>query len=96
MVRAGAERIAMNMPIQGTAADIIKIAMVRVWKALDEMNFKAKLILQVHDELIVEAPEEEADIVKAILKREMENAVKMNVSMQADVGTGKTWYTAKD
>ena len=96
MVRAGAERIAMNMPIQGTAADIIKIAMVRVWKALDEMNFKAKLILQVHDELIVEAPEEEADIVKAILKREMENAVKMNVSMQADVGMGKTWYTAKD
>lgn len=96
MVRASAERMAMNMPIQGTAADIIKIAMVRVWQALDSMNFKSKLILQVHDELIVEAPEDEADIVRSILKREMENAVKMKVLMQADVGTGKTWYDAKD
>lgn len=95
-LRAAGERMAMNMPIQGTAADIIKIAMVRVWQTLEKMNFKAKLILQVHDELIVEAPEEEADIVKSILKREMENAVEMKVCMLADVGKGKTWYDAKD
>lgn len=95
-LRAAGERMAMNMPIQGTAADIIKIAMVRVWQTLEQMNFKAKLIMQVHDELIVEAPEEEADIVKSLLKREMENAVAMKVSMLADVGKGKTWYEAKD
>ena len=88
--------MAMNMAIQGTAADIIKIAMVRVWNTLEKNNYRAKLILQVHDELIVEAPEEEADIVKSLLKREMENAVKMKIAMQADVGKGKTWYDAKD
>ncbi len=95
-IRASAERMAMNMPIQGTAADIIKIAMIRVFDALEKMNFKAKLILQVHDELIVEAPESEAEIVASILKREMENAVQMRVNMLADVGTGKTWYEAKN
>ena len=95
-IRAGAERMAMNMPIQGTAADIIKIAMIKVWETLEKMKFKAKLILQVHDELIVEAPEEEADTVAAILKREMENAVNMRVKLTADVGCGKTWYEAKD
>jgi DNA polymerase I len=95
-LRAAGERMAMNMPIQGTAADIIKIAMVRVWSALEKMNFKSKLILQVHDELIIEAPKDEAEIVKSILKREMENAVKMKVAMQADVGMGKTWYDAKE
>ena len=95
MVRAAGERMAMNMPIQGTAADIIKIAMVKVFDTLEKQNFKAKLILQVHDELIIEAPEEEKDKVMVILKREMENAVKMKVTMQADVGIGKTWYEAK-
>ena len=95
-IRAGAERMAMNMPIQGTAADIIKIAMIKVSEALEKMNFKAKLILQVHDELIVEAPEEEAETVSAILKREMENAVSMRVNLTADVGCGKTWYEAKN
>jgi DNA polymerase-1 len=95
MVRAAGERMAMNMPIQGTAADIIKIAMIRVYDALEKLGLKAKLILQVHDELIVEAPAEEADTVASLLKREMENAVKMRVAMLADVGTGKTWYDAK-
>lgn len=95
-VRAAGERMAMNMPIQGTAADIIKIAMVRVWKALDEMKLDARLILQVHDELIVEAPESQADVVASLLKREMENAVKMKVQLQVDVGIGKTWYDTKD
>lgn len=95
-IRAGAERMAMNMPVQGTAADIIKIAMIKVRDALEKMNFKARLILQVHDELIVEAPDEEAETVAAILKREMENAVNMRVRLTADVGCGKTWYEAKD
>ena len=95
MMRAFGERVALNMPIQGTAADIIKIAMIRVWNKLNEQCFKAKLIMQVHDELIVEAPEEEARAVAQIVKHEMENAVKMRVSMLADVGTGKTWYDSK-
>ena len=95
MMRAFGERVALNMPIQGTAADIIKIAMIRVWTCLKEQCLRAKLIMQVHDELIVEAPEEEAQIVAGIVKREMENAVKMRVDMQADVGIGKTWYESK-
>lgn len=95
MMRAFGERVALNMPIQGTAADIIKIAMIRVWESLKNQCLKAKLIMQVHDELIVEAPEEEAKIVAGIVKREMENAVKMRVAMQADVGIGKTWYESK-
>ncbi len=95
MMRAFGERVALNMPIQGTAADIIKIAMIRVWNCLKEQCLNAKLIMQVHDELIVEAPESEAKIVAGIVKREMENAVKMRVFMQADVGIGKTWFESK-
>ncbi len=95
MMRAFGERVALNMPIQGTAADIIKIAMIRVWECLKNQCLKARLIMQVHDELIVEAPENEAQIVAGIVKREMENAVKMRVNMQADVGIGKTWYESK-
>ena len=95
MMRAFGERVALNMPIQGTAADIIKIAMIRVWETLREQCLKARLIMQVHDELIVEAPESEAKIVAGIVKKEMENAVKMRVAMQADVGIGKTWYESK-
>ena len=95
MMRAFGERVALNMPIQGTAADIIKIAMIRVWQKLNEQHLRARLIMQVHDELIVEAPEEEANAVAQIVKQEMENAVKMRVAMQADVGIGKTWFDAK-
>ena len=95
MMRAFGERVALNMPIQGTAADIIKIAMIRVWECLKEQCLNARLIMQVHDELIVEAPESEAKAVAGIVKREMENAVKMRVNMQADVGIGKTWYESK-
>lgn len=95
MMRAFGERVALNMPIQGTAADIIKIAMIRVWQCLKEQCLKARLIMQVHDELIVEAPESEAKAVAGIVKREMENAVRMRVNMQADVGIGKTWYESK-
>lgn len=86
------ERVAKNTPIQGTAADIIKIAMIRVYNRLRESKLDAKLILQVHDELIVEAKEDCADKVAALLKEEMENAVKLTVPMTVDVNIGKTWY----
>ena len=95
MLRAFGERVARNMPIQGTAADIIKIAMVRVYNRLKDENLDAKLILQVHDELIVEAPENEIEKAAAILSEEMENACQMKVRLRADVNTGKTWYDAK-
>lgn len=95
MLRAFGERVARNMPIQGTAADIIKIAMVRVYNRLKAENMEAKLILQVHDELIVEAPECEIDKAAIILSEEMENACQMKVRLRADVNTGKTWYDAK-
>lgn len=94
MLRAFGERVARNMPIQGTAADIIKIAMVKVDKRLTEENMKSRLILQVHDELIVEAPEEEAQRALAIVKEEMENACKMKVALIADGKIAKTWYDA--
>lgn len=95
VTRSFGERVARNMPIQGTAADIIKIAMIRVYERLEREGLKAKLILQVHDELIVEAPAEEGEKVKAILKEEMENAVDLSVPLVADAAIGKTWYDAK-
>lgn len=95
MTRAFGERVARNMPIQGTAADIIKIAMVHVYNRLKAENMQARLILQVHDELIVEAPEHEAEKAAKILQEEMENAVQMAVKFTADVHVGKTWYDAK-
>lgn len=95
MLRAFGERVARNMPIQGTAADIIKIAMVRVYNRLKDENMEAKLILQVHDELIVEAPEAEIEKAAKILSEEMENACQMKVRLRADVNVGRTWYDAK-
>ena len=82
------------MPIQGTAADIIKLAMVKVENRLAAEKLDAKLIMQVHDELIVEANENCAERVAEILKFEMENAAKLSVPMEVDVGTGKTWLIA--
>lgn len=89
------KRVAMNTPIQGTAADIIKIAMIRVYRRLKKEQLDARLILQVHDELIVEAPQHEVEQVKALLQEEMQAAAKLKVLLKADVGTGKTWYDAK-
>lgn len=94
-IRAFGERVARNMPIQGTAADIIKIAMIKVFNRLKKENMKSRLILQVHDELIVEAPEDEAQKAAQILNEEMENAVNISVPLTADAATGKTWYDAK-
>ncbi len=93
-LRAFGERVARNMPIQGTAADIIKIAMIRVAHRLERENMRSRLILQVHDELIVEAPEEEADKALEIVTYEMENACKMKVRLIADGKKAKTWYDA--
>ncbi len=93
--RAFGERVAMNMPIQGSAADIIKIAMINVHKALKERNLKSRLILQVHDELLIEADENEVAQVKEILKNEMENAASLKVPMDVDVHIGKSWFEAK-
>ena len=91
-LQAFGERVAKNTPIQGTAADIIKIAMIKVYNRLKESGLDARLILQVHDELIVEAREDCAEKVAALLKEEMENAVKLTVPMTVDVNIGKTWY----
>ena len=93
--RAFGERVAMNMPIQGSAADIIKIAMINVHKRLKESNMKSRLILQVHDELLIEAANDEVDEVKKMLKYEMENAVSLNVPMDVDVHSGMSWFEAK-
>lgn len=95
MQRSFGERVAMNSPIQGTAADIIKIAMIRVEQALKEQNLESRLLLQVHDELLIEAKEDEVDAVKAILEREMKGAANLAVPLEIDMHTGKNWYEAK-
>lgn len=95
MMRAFGERVARNMPIQGTAADIIKIAMIRVFNRLKSEYPEAKLIMQVHDELMAEAPEKDAVAVAGIIKEEMENAVKLSVKLSADTEMGESWYDAK-
>lgn len=94
-VRSFGERAAMNMPLQGTAADLIKIAMLAVYSRLKEEKLKAKLILQVHDELIIDSPKDEVERVKLILKEEMEKAVDLIIPLVAEVGEGKDWFEAK-
>ena len=95
-LRAFGERVARNMPIQGAAADIIKIAMIRVSSRLAREGLQGKLILQVHDELIVECPPEEREQVERILQEEMEGAVRLSVPMVAEAGSGRTWFEAKE
>ncbi len=95
MLRAFGERVARNMPIQGTAADIIKIAMVKVNERIKKEGLRARLILQVHDELIVESPKDESMGVAMLLQEEMENAVQLAVPLTAEAAVGKTWYDAK-
>lgn len=94
-LRMFGERVAMNAPIQGSAADIIKIAMVNVDRRLAESGLSARLVLQVHDELIVESPESEKDAAAAILKEEMEKAYKLSVPLIVDMNSGKSWYDTK-
>ena len=94
-LRSFGERTAMNTPIQGSAADIIKIAMIKVYQSLKKGNFKSKLILQVHDELLIEAHEDELDEIKVLLKDTMENAIEMLVPLNVDMNVGKNWYETK-
>jgi len=94
-LRSFGERVALNTPIQGTAADIIKLAMIRVDRALKRQNLQARLILQVHDELIVEAPLKEASLVASILEKEMQQVAELNVPLLVEAKQGGSWYEAK-
>ncbi len=95
MTRKFGERASMNMPLQGTASDIIKLAMVAVDKEMKARNLKSKLILQIHDELIVDTDKDELNIVVTLLKQTMENVVKLNVPLEVDVNMGKDWFDCK-
>lgn len=95
MVRQFGARAAMNTPIQGTAADIMKIAMIKVYNELERRNLKSKIVLQVHDEMMIEAIEEEKEEVKKIIKESMENAVKLNVPLIAEISEANNWYDCK-
>ena len=94
-IRSFGERMAMNTPIQGSAADIIKVAMVKVYEELKNRKLKSKLILQVHDELIIEAHKDEVEEVKKLLKDLMESAVDLSVPLKVDMMTGESWYDTK-
>lgn len=95
MQRSFGERVAMNSPIQGTAADIMKIAMIRVWERLHREKLQSRLILQVHDELLIETLKEEVEQVRQILTEEMQNAAELAVTLEIDLHTGENWYEAK-
>ena len=94
MVKSGAERNAVNAPIQGSAADIIKIAMINIHKKLTAENWKSKMLLQVHDELVFDVHNSEIDAIKPMIKHEMENAFKMDVPLEVEMGVGKNWFEA--
>jgi DNA polymerase-1 len=94
-VRSRAEREAINMPIQGTASDIVKIAMIKVSNALKKEKLQTKMIMQIHDELLFEAPESEIDQVKELIKREMESAAELEVPLIVEVGVGDNWMNTK-
>ena len=94
--RSFGERVALNMPIQGTAADVMKLAMIRVYDRLWRENLQAKLIMQVHDELIVECPASEREQVERLLTEEMEQAAQLSVPLIAEAHSGKNWLAAKE
>ena len=94
MVRGGAERNAVNAPIQGSAADIIKIAMINIHEKLISENWKSKMLLQVHDELVFDVHNDELEKIKPMIKHEMEHAFKLEVPLDVDLGAGKDWLEA--
>jgi DNA polymerase-1 len=94
MQRSFGERVAMNAPIQGTAADIIKLAMIQVYRELKEKNLKSRLILQVHDELLVEAHKDEVQTVKELMINAMKNVAKLSVELEVDLKQGSNWLEA--
>ena len=94
-MRQFAERTAINSPIQGSAADILKIAMINLDKALVEGKFKTKMLLQVHDEIILEVPKDELEAIEKLVKETMESAIELSVPLVVDESAGQTWYEAK-
>ena len=94
IVRGAAERNAVNAPIQGSAADIIKIAMIKIFKRFEKEGFKSKMLLQVHDELVFDAHKDELEIIKPIIKYEMEHAFEMIVPLDVEMGIGENWLEA--
>jgi len=94
IVRGAAERNAVNAPIQGSAADIIKIAMINIYDKLNNGDFKTKMLLQVHDELVFDVPKAELETVKKLIKSEMENAYQLEVPLDVEIGIGQNWLEA--
>ena len=94
VVRSAAERNAVNAPIQGSAADIIKVAMINIQRKLKEKQFKSKMLLQVHDELIFDVLKKELEDLKTLIKHEMENAFKLEVPLDVEIGVGENWLEA--
>jgi len=94
VVRSAAERNAVNAPIQGSAADVIKIAMINIHKKLQDENWKSKMLLQVHDELVFDVHNDELEKIQPMIKHEMENAFKMAVPLEVELGLGKDWLEA--
>ena len=94
VVRSAAERNAINAPIQGSAADIIKLAMINLNRVFEKENFKSKMLLQVHDELVFDAHRDEVEIITPIVRMEMENAYKLSVPLVVDINTGNNWLEA--
>jgi DNA polymerase-1 len=90
-LRGFAERTAVNTPLQGTAADLIKLAMIRIDSAIGERELKSRMTLQVHDELVFEVPEEELDIMRSLVREEMENVYEIAVPLLVEIGVGKNW-----
>jgi DNA polymerase-1 len=86
--------MAINMPIQGTAAELIKIAMIKIYRDLKNKNLKSKMILQIHDELLIEVHKDELDYITSMVVENMENALKLDVPIKIDYGTGKSWFEA--
>jgi DNA polymerase-1 len=95
MIRQSGERIALNTPIQGTSADIMKLAMVKIYREMKEKNLKSKMLLQVHDELIFDVKDEEKEILEEIVKRNMETCVKLDVPFKVSSDYGTDWYETK-
>ena len=95
MQRSFGERVAMNSPLQGTAADIMKIAMIRVFERMEKEQLKSRMILQVHDEILIEAAKEEEESIKKILEEEMKGAASLAVTLETDIHSGTDWYEAK-
>jgi DNA polymerase-1 len=92
--REGAERVAINTPLQGTSADMIKIAMINIHNEIKRLNLKSRMIMQVHDELVFEVKEDEMEYMESMVKDKMENAIKLNVPVIVDIGVGKNWEEA--